>query len=142
MGLIQQETFICLDCESTGLDPSQDRIVEIAAARFTFDKVLQQYESLINPGCEIPQTSQEIHKITQEMVENKPKIKDVLPQLLKMIEHHIIVGHGIGFDLALIAAEAERNGVATKINQAPFIDTLRIARLYGESPIKIGRAHV
>lgn len=135
MGLIQQQTFICIDCESTGLDPSQDRIVEIAAACFTFDKILQQYESLINPECEIPQTSQDIHKITPEMVEDKPKIKDVLPIILKMIENHIIVGHGIGFDIALIAAEAERNGLSTKITQSPFIDTLRLARLYGESPI-------
>lgn len=135
MGQLRQDVFVCLDCESTGLDPSQDRIVEIAIARFTFDKVLQQFESLIDPECPIPQVSQDIHNISQEMVQGKPKIKEILPTLLQMIEGHIIVGHGIGFDIALIAAEAKRAQIPTKIEQAPFIDTLRMARLYGESPI-------
>ena len=135
MGLLQHERFICLDCESTGLEPTEDRIVEIAVAKFSLSEIFEQYESLIDPGCPIPQTSQEIHKISQEMIEGKPKIKEVLPQLLQMIKGHIIIGHGIGFDLALIAAEAKRNQIPCTILEAPFIDTLRLARLYGESPI-------
>jgi DNA polymerase-3 subunit epsilon len=135
MSQIQEQIFVCLDCESTGLDPEQDRIVEIAGARFNFEKVLQQMESLINPECDIPQTSQEIHKISKEMILDKPKIKEFLPSFLKMIDGHILVGHGIGFDIALIAAEAKRNQIPCKIHEVPFIDTLRLARLYGESPI-------
>jgi len=135
MGLIRKETFVCLDCESTGLEPKHDRIIEIAAARFTFDKILQQIETLIDPQCEIPETSQDIHKITKEMIEGKPKIGEVLPQILKMIEGHVLVGHGIGFDIALIAAEAKRHQIPCRIEEQPYFDTLRMARLYGESPI-------
>ncbi len=135
MSQIQEEVFICLDCESTGLDPENDRIIEIAATRFTFEKIIQQMESLVNPECEISQTSQEIHKISKEMILDKPKIKEILPAFLKMIEGHILVGHGIGFDIALIAAEAKRHQIPCKIHEAPFIDTLRLARLYGESPV-------
>ncbi len=135
MTALRQEIFVCLDCESTGLEPETDKIVEIAAARFTFEKIVQEIESLINPECEIPSISQEIHKISQEMVANKPKIKEVLPDLLKMIDGHILVGHGIGFDIALIAAEAKRNQIPCNIHQLRFIDTLRLARLYGESPV-------
>ncbi|MDE3047742.1 MAG: DUF3820 family protein [Verrucomicrobiota bacterium] len=135
MGLIHQDIFVCLDCESTGLDPDKDRIVEIAVARFTFDHILQSFESLINPECEIPQVSQDIHKISSDMLQGKPKIAEVLPDLLKMIDGHVIVGHGIGFDIALIAAEAKRHQIPTHIEKQKFIDTLRLARLYGESPI-------
>jgi DNA polymerase III subunit epsilon len=135
MGLIKNEKFICLDCESTGLEPTQDRIVEIAVACFSFDQIFDQYESLIDPMCPIPQTSQEIHKISQEMIVGKPKIEEVLPSLLKMIDGHIIMGHGIGFDIALIAAEAQRHQIPCKIHECPHIDTLRLARLYGESPV-------
>lgn len=135
MTSLQQEIFVCLDCESTGLEPEQDRIIEIAAARFTFTQILQKFESLIDPERDIPETSQEIHKITLDMIQGKPKIREVLPDLLKMIQGHILVGHGIGFDIALIAAEAKRNQIPTTIQQAPYIDTLRMARLYGESPI-------
>ena len=135
MGLIHQDIFVCLDCESTGLDPNQDRIIEIAAARFTFDKILNQYETLVDPECEIPKVSQDIHNISKEMLSGKPKIQEVLPTLLKMIEGHLLIGHGISFDIALISAEAKRFQIPTKILQAPHIDTLRMARLYGESPI-------
>ena len=132
---MNSEIFICIDCESTGLEPHKDRIVEIAAARFTFEKILQEFETLIDPECPIPETSQEIHKISADMVAGKPKIAEVLPELLKMINGHIIVGHGIGFDIALIAAEAKRHNIPTQIEKQPYIDTLRMARIYGESPI-------
>lgn len=135
MGLIRKEIFICLDCESTGLEPKTDRIVEIAACKFTFDQILEQYETLIDPECEIPQTSQDIHKISQEMIRGKPKIAEILPDLLKKIHNHILVGHGITFDIALIAAEAKRHQIPCQIEQQPYFDTLRMARLYGESPV-------
>lgn len=135
MKQLHEEIFVCLDCESTGLEPNKDRIIEIAATCFTFEKNLEQMESLIDPECDIPQTSQEIHKITKEMLQNKPKIRDYLPTFLKMVEGHVLVGHGIGFDIALIAAEAKRNQIPSKIHEAPYIDTLRLARLYGESPV-------
>jgi DNA polymerase-3 subunit epsilon len=135
MGLIRKDTFVCLDCESTGLEPDTDRIIEIAAARFSFDEVFEEFETLVDPECEIPQVSQDIHKITKEMLKGKPKIGAVLPHLLKMIDGHILMGHGIGFDIALIAAEAKRNQIPCNIANQPYLDTLRMARLYGESPI-------
>lgn len=135
MGLIRKDIFICLDCESTGLLPDKDRIIEIAAARFTFDQILEEFETLIDPECDIPETSQDIHKISKEMIEGKPKIAEILPQVLKMINGHILVGHGIGFDIALIAAEAKRHQIPCQIEQQPYLDTLRLARLYGESPV-------
>lgn len=135
MGLIHEEIFVCLDCESTGLDPQKDRIIEIAVARFTFDQILQKFESLIDPECEIPQMSQEIHKISSEMLKGKPKVADILPHVLKILDNHILVGHGIGFDISLIAAEGKRSQTPNHIEGQRSIDTLRLARLYGESPI-------
>lgn len=135
MGLIRKDTFVCIDCESTGLLPDKDRIIEIAAARFTFENILEEYETLVDPQCDIPETSQDIHKISKEMIEGKPKIAEILPQILKMINGHILVGHGIGFDIALIAAEAKRYQIPCQIDKQLYLDTLRMARLYGESPV-------
>lgn len=135
MGLIHQDIFVCLDCESTGLDPTKDRMIEIAVARFTFEQILQKFESLIDPECAIPQISQDIHKISSEMLQGKPKVAQILPDVLKMINGHILIGHGIGFDISLIAAEAKRHQIPTQIEKQRSIDTLRLARLYGESPI-------
>lgn len=135
MRFLKNEVFVCLDCESTGLEPKEDRIIEIAAVKFTFDKNLDNFETLVDPECSIPETSQEIHKISQDMILGKPKIASVLPEFLSLIKGHILVGHGIGFDIALIAAEAKRRQIPTDIEKQPFIDTLRLARLYGESPV-------
>jgi len=132
---MRKEVFICLDCESTGLHPDKDRIIEVAAVRFTFDQILEEFETLVDPECEIPADSQQIHKISQEMIQGKPKISEVLPSLFTFIKDYIIVGHGIGFDLALIDAEAKRHHIPSKISSQASLDTLRMARLYGESPV-------
>jgi DNA polymerase-3 subunit epsilon len=92
-------------------------------------------ESLINPECLIPETSIAIHHITQEMVMDKPTIQQVLPQVLELVGDHIIIGHGVGFDIDILATAAERYGIPCKIRQNRFFDTLRMARLYGESPV-------
>ena len=67
--------------------------------------------------------------------EGKPTIEQVLPEILEMIGQHIIIGHGIGFDIEILAVAAERHGIPCKIRQNPYLDTLRMARLYGQSPI-------
>jgi DNA polymerase-3 subunit epsilon len=134
MGQLHKETFVCLDCESTGLDPESDRLIEVAAIRFTFTKELDAFESLVDPQCEIPQASIDIHHITQDMVEGKPLARSILPEVMDFVGDSIIVGHAIAFDINLINAEARRCGLARELKLTQSIDTLRLARLYGESP--------
>ncbi len=131
---LQQEVFVCLDCETTGLDPQVDNVVEVAVAKFTLEKILYMKETLINPLTAIPETSTEIHHITDEMVKGKPTIASQLPLFLEIVGKHPVVGHGIGFDLAILDSEAKRCNIPCTLLQNTQIDTLRLARLYGESP--------
>lgn len=134
MGLIGKDTFVCFDLETTGLEPEKDQIIEVACTRFTFDGTIETFETLIDPGCPIPPESIEIHHITDEMVKGKPTIDTVLSSLLKFIGKEIVVGHGIPLDLAFLKAAAKRHQVPCQLEAQAFIDTLRLARLYGESP--------
>lgn len=134
MPALHKETFVCLDCETTGLDPASDRIIEVAVVKFTLETTLAEFESLIDPECPIPEASIAIHNITQEMVTGKPRIKAVLPEVLDLVGKHIIVGHGIDFDISMLANAAERAGIPHRLRQNLSLDTLRMARLYGESP--------
>lgn len=134
MPSLHEETFICLDCETTGLDSEKDQIIEIAVVKFTMDSTLAEFESLIDPECPIPEESIVIHQITQEMIVGKPRIASVLSSLLEIIGNHTIVGHGIDFDIALVVNAANRAGISHNLNKNRFVDTLRMARLYGESP--------
>lgn len=134
MGFLNKETFVCLDCETTGLDPKHDRIIEIAIAKFTLAETLESFETLIDPEASISEVSMAIHHITPDMVEGKPKIQDVLPQIIQMVGSHTVVGHGIQMDLSFLLESAKRCGLANFFEGISFIDTLRLARLYGESP--------
>jgi DNA polymerase-3 subunit epsilon len=134
MTQVEKQKFVCFDCETTGLDIEHDRIIEIAAMKFDGTTSFGEYQTLINPEREIPQESMEIHHISNEMVVGKPFIRDVLADFLAFIGKGIIVGHGIGFDIDMIAKAAAREGIPTTIRDNVYIDTVRMARLYGESP--------
>ncbi len=126
--------FVCIDCEATGLDPKQDRIIEVAAVKFTLTETFDTFESLVDPECVIPEESIAIHHITNDMVVGKPTIKALLPEILQLIGKSILVGHGIGYDIEILASAAERAGIPCELRLNPYLDTLRMARLYGESP--------
>src|SRR5689334_4094007 len=107
MGLIQQDSFICLDCETTGLDPEKDQIIEIALIRFNFAGQIDSYETLIDPKMPIPEASTAIHHITDGMVQNKPKIAEILSSILSFIGKDLIIGHGISTDIAFLVNAAK-----------------------------------
>jgi DNA polymerase III subunit epsilon len=134
MGQVTSDTFICFDLETTGLDPVHDRIIEIAIVKFTFDTFLESFETLIDPEKIISRESFEIHKISDDMVAGKPKIQDLLPEILKKLSGHVIIGHGIKLDLDFIIQACKRYDVPTMLTSCRYIDTLRLARLYGQSP--------
>lgn len=135
MGLINKDVFVCLDCETTGLEIEKDRIIEIAIVRFDFDNILESYETLIDPQLPIQEISIAIHHIDDSMVKGKPKIQEILPKAFEFIGKSIIVGHGITNDINFLCAAAKQNQVPCKLASHPYLDTLRMARLYGESPI-------
>ena len=134
MGLLSKDVFVCLDCETTGLETSTDQIIEIALVRFNFDGVLDSFETLIDPLVPIPEASMAIHHITDAMVRDKPKIQELLPRIFAFIGSSIIVGHGITTDIAFICSAAKKHLVPCKLASHTYIDTLRMARVYGESP--------
>lgn len=135
MGLLENDTFVCLDCETTGLEPEKDRIIEVAVSVFQGREILETYETLINPEIPIPEESTAIHHITSSMVQGKPKIAEVLPLIFSMMGNHILIGHGILFDIQCLDYSAKRSSIPSSLPTTRYIDTLRLARLYGQSPI-------
>lgn len=129
-----QDEFVCIDCETTGLDVEKDRVIEVAVIRFNMNEVVESFETLVNPEMLIPEESIKIHHITQDMVEGKPKMRQVLPEVAKFFKDSpYIVGHGVNFDLDIV----NRYSIGEpciRYKQQQVIDTLRLARLYGQSP--------
>ena len=134
MGAIKTDTLICLDCETTGLDTENDEIIELAIVKFTLEKEISTLDFLIDPRRVIPAESIAIHHITDEMVKGKPHIEDVLDEATNLIGKHPIMGHNVGFDIRIIESALRKHNHLKSITANPVIDTLRLARLYGECP--------
>lgn len=132
--LLSKASFVCLDCEFTGLDLEKDRIIEVAAIRFTFSTFEAEFDELVKPNCPISAEALAIHHISAEMVERKPPVEVILPKFFAFIGREILVGHGINSDIEMLERAATRAGISSPLRRRPYIDTLRLARLYGDSP--------
>ncbi len=135
MGLLNKEEFVCIDCETTGLDTENDVIIEVALVRFTLQEIFHSFSTLVDPGRPIPEASMKIHHIKDDMVKGQPLIEEVLPHILENIGNKIVVGHGVKFDLQMLDRAAARAGLPSKLIECRTFDTLRLARYYGESPV-------
>lgn len=102
-----------LDTETTGLNPLKDRIVSIGGLQWRGDAAEGLLlDLLVHPGRPIPALATRIHGITDAMVATAPPFALVAPSVLQFWQHRVLVGHNIGFDLALLREEAQRARLA------------------------------
>ena len=119
---------IVLDTETTGLKFSDNhRVIEIAAIEIVdylpTGKVFHKY---VNPQRDVPESSVDIHGITEKFLENKPLFKEIADEFLKFISLDNIVAHNAPFDIGFLNFELQRCGKNTLSNKA--IDTVVLAR--------------
>lgn len=105
---------VAFDTETTGLDTATDRIVQIAAVEIAMGRVAPEtgFDTLVDPGRPIPPASSAIHGLDDAMVAGAPGIAAVLPRFLGFSRGRLLVGHSVGFDLAVLEREAARAGLA------------------------------
>lgn len=123
---LRDAVFCAFDCETTGINPAIDRILEVGIIRFTLEEVLTSYSSLVNPMREIPEYSTTIHGITDEMVKDAPAVGDILGAVADFIGDSPLVIQNPRFDLSFL-------GVAFRQGQRPLppfhaYDTVRLSR--------------
>ena len=101
---------VALDLETTGLDPARARAVEIAALRMDPANSLPAdvYLRRVNPGERIPPSATAIHGIDDAAVSEAPRFDTLWPELINYIADTVVIGHSIGFDLAVLKRECER----------------------------------
>lgn len=119
------ENFVCVDLETTGLNPKTDRIIEIGMVKVREGKIVEQFSSLINPRQQLEERIEQITGITQKELENQPLQKEILPQILEFLEEDVLLGHRVLFDYSFL----KRAFTNEKISfERKGIDTLKIAR--------------
>ncbi|MDI1343148.1 MAG: DUF294 nucleotidyltransferase-like domain-containing protein [Pseudolabrys sp.] len=110
--LISLDAFV-IDTETTGLEPAKARIVEIGAVPLKGGKLVESagFRQLVDPGIPIPEAAARIHKIDDAMVANAPAFVAAWPQMAAALSDAILIGHTLGFDLAVFKRECERAGL-------------------------------
>ena len=104
---------VVIDTETTGLDPRKAWIVEIAAVRLVAGRLQSKpaFRRLLRPGEPIPETAIGIHGINDAAVADAPAFADIWPELSSFIGGAVVIGHALGFDLAVLKRECERAGI-------------------------------
>ncbi len=121
---------VAFDLETTGLDVRRDRVVQVGAVAMLGSKILDapRLDCLIDPGVPIPAPSTRIHGLGDADVVGAMRFGACVDSLRELFSGRVIVGHNIGFDLAVLRYEAAREGVAwhdpPALDIAPLVGAL------------------
>lgn len=123
MELNLRNPLIFFDLETTGVNITKDRIVEISYIKVFPNGQEQEKTIRVNPGMPIPPEATAIHHITDEDVKDKPLFKDIAKDMSHVFEGCDIAGFNSNrFDIPLLMEEFLRAGVNFDISKRKFID--------------------
>lgn len=119
---------ICFfDLETTGINISKDRIVEISILKVYPDGMEENYTQLVNPTIPIPAETTAVHGISDEDVADKPTFKEVSKEVWTMIKDSDLGGFNSNrFDIPLLAEEMLRSEIDFDMKSRKSIDVQTI----------------
>ena len=116
-----------IDLETTGINLSCDRIVEIAIVKIFPDGTKQVKRKILNPQIPIPQGSSDVHGITDDMVKDSPSFKEVANELKQFIDNADLSGYNSNrFDIPLLMEEFLRAGIEFDMNNRRMVDVQHV----------------
>jgi len=115
------------DLETTGVNLSTDRIIEVAIIKILPDGTRQVKRKLLNPGIPIPPETTAIHGITDEMVKDAPSFKQCGNELKQFIENCDMGGYNSNrFDIPILMEEFLRAGMEVDLSNCRMVDVQHI----------------
>jgi DNA polymerase III subunit epsilon len=127
MSLNLKRPLAVIDLETTGVNISSDRIVEIAIVKIMPDGTRQVKRKLINPEMPIPPGSTEVHGISNEMVKDAPTFKQAANEIKMFMSNCDLAGYNSNrFDIPLLVEEFLRAGLDIELNDRSLLDVQRV----------------
>lgn len=117
--------YAIVDIETTGGYAAANGIIEISIQVFDGEKVIEQFESLINPGQVIPRYIQAFTGITNEMVADAPMFEEVAERVFTILQGNIFVAHNVNFDYSFVKSNLDFYGYTFN---AKKLCTVRLSR--------------
>lgn len=103
--LNQSNLYAIVDIETTGGQPHQDKITEIAIFIHDGEKIVDKYHTLINPERPIPYFITQLTGIKDDMVLEAPKFYEVAKEIVEFTEGKVFVAHNVRFDYSFMKKE-------------------------------------
>jgi len=127
------ETFIVLDFETSGMSPEKgDRAIEVGAVRVRGGRIVDSFQSLINPGFVVSRFIEDLTGIDNASLREAPSAGPVMREFARFIGESPLLAHNAAFDGKFLDAEFALAGLRRR---RPFCCTLKMARrLYPDSP--------
>ena len=127
MKLTLHKSLCVFDLETTGVQITKDRIVQIAIIKIHPDGSELEYNQIVNPEMEIPQEICEIHGITNEMAKKAPTLKELAPAIMAFIGDADLAGFNSNkFDIPVLVEELIRVGIDADFSNKAFVDVQNI----------------
>jgi DNA helicase II / ATP-dependent DNA helicase PcrA len=126
----EKDNIIVFDVESTGVDVTEDEIIQIAAVKINKSgQVIDKFERFLRNNKSV-KASEHVHGFSDEYLREKGEDKsNVLKEFVKFSEGAVIVGHNVQYDINILTSELERAGLG-QVKFKAFYDTLDIYRRF------------
>ena len=121
------QDYVCLDLETTGLDPKTDKIIEIGAVKVRGGEIVDSFQSFVNPGRMLPEKIVELTGICDEDLKDAMSIETVIPKFLEFSGNDCFLGHSVLFDYSFMKKAVVNLDGKNKYEKFG-IDTLKISR--------------
>jgi DNA polymerase III subunit epsilon len=119
--------LIFFDVETTGLHVIRDRIIQIAMIKYKKIGGTEELNLMINPGIPISEEAYQVHRISNEMLKNKPTFLQVAPQIFEFVKGADFAGYNSNrFDVPILMEEMSRCNLDLDIDNRRLIDVQRI----------------
>ena len=115
------DDYVVIDVETTGYDPRESEIIELAAARFKDGNILDSFQSLVQPKTPVPKKITKVTGITNDMLRSAPPIEAALPAFMRFVSRTPLVAHNASFDIGFIQRYASMQGLRI---ESQVVDTL------------------
>ncbi len=117
--------YAITDIETTGSHASGNGIIEIAVIVWDDHEIVEEYQTLVNPGVKLPLYISTLTGINDRMLESAPPFEDIADELLEILRDCIFVAHNVSFDYSFIKASFEHLGISWA---PPKLDSIKLAR--------------
>ena len=123
---INDAAFVVIDVETTGQSAQLGRITEIGMVKIVDGEIVDEYSTLINPEQFIPPFITEMTGISNAMVAQAPKFREVKGRIQSFLGEGVFVAHNASFDYGFLNASFMREGLKPIPNET--LCTVRVAR--------------